>query len=143
MTKEVEIPKECRRWREGWKVLFIAHKKANVRMSSMPDLPAALAYPKGEIVRRRPGDGPLAVFDNLYDAKAFRGYPNGMFIIVRCLWKPSRARGLWFKAILPPASPTTTIDGFTDDTWEYVYHRTPLEDLPPGTRLADAVFCLE
>ncbi len=137
------LPKEVRRWRLGYKILIVSHDGR--RISRAWSLPSVVVYPKEQIVYRPKGCGPLAVFEDFDDAlREFRlirenfGYEKRLVdapteaakepILVSCLWKPSRAKSLWFRL------PAIGENG--------IYSRVSVHHAPEGTRLADAVYCL-
>ncbi len=130
MIDRSKLPKEVQDWREGWKVLY-------GRRSYNRHTPASRVYPPCRIVHPYPGCGPLAVFDTRENAERFAGYFREPYRIVRCLWKPSEKRQLWFiihEVRLNPADEEVLIP---------VQYTAVKRQLPAGTMFADAVYCLE
>ena len=119
--KKTAIPE----WVPGYKVLF-PMKTCRRRVSTAtPTWLGGRDYPVGTVVTPRPGFGPLAVFSRREDAEEFTLYYSSV-LVVPCAYVPSRLRFVQY---------TDPFSGWT--------HKRELGDLPPGTRLADAVFCLE
>jgi len=80
-----------------------------------------LTYEVGKITRPIKGDGPIAVFDNLEDARSFVGCTSTIFL---CEYEQSLHRNLWYRT----NSNTRLYCDFT---------------LPQGTDFADSVKLLE
>lgn len=87
-----------------------------------------VSYKPGKVSTRNDGCGPLAVFANRTYAKTFLdGSDGGAIRIMACAYLYSKNQtGLWYRAF------GTDIPDTMD-----------VRELPPGTRLADAVYILE
>lgn len=121
------------RWEPGFKLL------QDTRMSWATFIPNSLKYPRGEIVVRPEGFGPMAVFFSKKDLLRFtlcRTF-SGLWAIhemaVPCLFIQSSDVRLWQPDYNEWGGPRV-------DPEDDVYH---ISNLPEGTRLADAVLCLE
>jgi len=104
--------------REGWKVL------REHRWSCMSvGYGGAIQYPVNKWAKPRPRCGPLTVFDSRELAERFMWESWGYRLTIhRCQYKPSRLRFLWARGR---------------------GHGLRLNELPTGTRLANAVKTLE
>jgi len=88
-------------------------------------------YAPGAVVRPLPGCGPPCVFADRAAAERFARDMNALHRIdlrvVPCAWVPSAHKEVWRH----------------DKQVEYVEYVYDIRDLPPGTALAQAVFCFE
>jgi hypothetical protein len=106
--------KKLPQWKPGWKVLWGQSREVRVSVVAIPET----EYPVREVVVRRKGFGPFAVFQSHFHACRFAWTGN---LIVPCAYLPSSYRCVWNE------------HGGS----------VKLVELPPGTRLARAVFCFE
>jgi len=106
-------------WRKGWKV--IKKEKRTSAWSSKP-----VVYEKGKKTTPEKNNGPLAVFTSRKYAEWFR---DGMFseIAVPCKYIPSDYTSMWY----------------WDNQNRKISKVMTVYGWPTGTKLADAVVCLE
>ncbi len=133
MIDRSKLPREVRRWLFGWKILSVS--KTGKRFSRLHWLPSRVEYPARTVVRRPKDCGPLGVFREYSDAfvelpptpEGFGAYDVSHYIIVPCLWKPSRAIHFWYPHDVPEVRKRISFwSGFA----------------PRGTALAEAIYCL-
>lgn len=121
-------------WRKGYRVMYVT---SHGRYASCTTFGKRTLYKPQGVTLRQWRCGPLSVFTSIKDARAFAqeldfidrlfwrfGWmfsSRPTFVIVRCMYLPSIAQGLWY--------------------WENG-KRIAQEDIPPGTDFADRVVTL-
>ena len=110
-------------WVQGFKVIRVKDRTSAVVFD------AAVEYPLGHVAYPKFENGPLTVFTNKQDAKAFcldtYDCATGAETVVNCIYKESSEMSV-----------------YKVDCFRGVEMRR-LNTLPPGTALASAVICLE
>lgn len=113
-------------WKEGWKII-----RRKGRMSCTWDRLRPVRYKKDIVVGRPKKCGPLAVFQSKEAAEDFLMRflcdRHEVFVIVPCIYLPSKHRRLW--------ETHTKIPQYKNTMTNY--------ETPFGTRYAEKVKCLE
>ena len=118
------IIEATQKWLPGWKVIYTEH--GWVRKSVVAEyFEGGIQYPKMQEVTPQWGCGPLAVFTSYEDAVYFcRKFSDVEVEIVPCAYVPSTKKQMWYKLLR-------------------IRITKELTEAPPGTALAEKVFCFE